>query len=58
MTKYIRYQVPPSKEQREKHAEIYPVYVPMTNRYFQENKKKEAEEYARQIGSFVIDLFK
>lgn len=58
MSQYLRYIVPPSEEQRRNHAEIYPAYVPMTNRYFQENKKKEAEEYARQIGSFVIDLFK
>lgn len=57
MTKYIRYQVPPSKEQREKHAETYPDYVSMTPVVFRENEREKAEEYARQIGSFVIDLF-
>lgn len=58
MSQYLRYVVPPSIEQCQKHAETYPSWVPMTPRHFSENKRKEAEEYARQIGSFVIDLLR
>lgn len=34
------------------------LYAQNTPRYFLQNKKKEAEEFAKQQKTYVVDLFK